>query len=71
MSSAALRRSEKPVTIGRTNAGKAGILKFDRRDGVIVLETTEPTSKSRSVIGLVRNLLKFLKPTGGPLRLWR
>ncbi len=57
MSNAVVRRPEKPVSIESSKAKRAGILKFDRRAGVIVLETDRRASKPRALNGLVRNLL--------------
>ena len=47
MSSAVPKRPAKLLTIRLPKAGKAGILKFDRHAGVIVVEKTAPTSKLR------------------------
>jgi len=64
MSNAVPRRSAKPVSIHKPNTGRAKILKFDRRAGVVVEEKTPSVSKSISLVELVRNLLSFLTPSG-------
>ncbi len=68
MSSAVPRQQEKPINSAKPRTGKTRVLKFDRRDGVVVLEMTERTSEPRSVIGLVRDLLTFFRPTGSAVR---
>lgn len=64
MGNAVPRRTEKPVTIHAPKSGKARILKFDRRAGVLVLDKAEPTSKIQSLSTLVRKLLTILKANG-------
>jgi hypothetical protein len=55
---------ERPTKMDPSRKGKAQVLKFDRRAGVIVAERVEPPSKPKPVIGLVRNLLALFSPVG-------
>lgn len=61
MSSAVVRRQEKPGKIDQVRTGKAKVLKFDRHAGVVVVEKSEPPPKPRSIIVLVRDLLGALR----------
>jgi hypothetical protein len=57
MRNAAPKRLEKPLSLYKSNADRAKILRFDRRAGVVVLDQTP---KTEAVIRLVRNLLMLL-----------
>ena len=52
---------EKPLEIDRGKKTKATVLRFDRRQGVILMDRGDILSKSRTPLGLVRDLLVFLR----------
>jgi hypothetical protein len=61
MRNAGRKRCEKPLKIGLSTAGKAKVVKFDRRAGVVLLDRTSSIAKSRLIVRLVRDLLVFLR----------
>jgi hypothetical protein len=56
------RREEKTIKIQNPKTGKAQVLRFDRRAGVIVLEKADPPPRPKLVSGLVRGLLTLFGP---------
>ena len=71
MGSGVMRRPQKPFKIDQASTGKAKVLKFGRRAGVVWLEKAEIPSKPRSGIWLVRDLLASLGSRGPAVRLCR
>jgi hypothetical protein len=71
MDSAVMGRPQKPFKIDQASTGKAKVLKFDCRAGVVWLEKTEIPSKPTSGIWLVRDLLALLGSRGPAVRLRR
>jgi hypothetical protein len=61
--SSVARRQEKTIKIQNPKTGKAQVIRFDRRTGVIVLKKVLPPPRPMLVSGLVRRLLTFLSPT--------
>ena len=61
MRNAVPRRFEKPLEIERNTKAKAKVLRFDRRQGVILLDRSRVPAKSIMCFGLVRDLLVFLR----------
>ncbi len=64
MTSAVPGRSDQPVAIHLSEAGKAKILRFDCHHGVVLVDKVGPSSKIRPLRALVRKLLNLLMPLG-------
>ncbi len=68
MNNVFVRRQPKVTRIEPSPTGTAKVLKFDRRNGVIVVEKLGPRTKPKSVVAMVRDLLRFWRPNGTATR---
>ena len=60
MRNAVVKRRTKRVKVEHPVKNKAQVLKFNRRDGLVMMEKPEPVTKLNRFAGLVRKLLVSL-----------